>query len=234
VIDCCDNFATKYLLHDAAWFLKKDLVQASIYQYEGQVQVFNYSKNSEHGCLRCLWPQVPEKNCTGTCEQAGVIGATAGVMGSIQAMEAIKMTLGQGSTQQNTTTLVDLMSFNTSKIKWKKDEECPLCSSVASIKSVLNVDYESKKEFEVEGLNHPDMEIIDIREGEELSTVQSHNTYLSKPLSLLEEWKSDLVEDKKYLFVCSKGLRSSRLVESLRAENLPNCYSLFGGLEANL
>lgn len=228
IIDCCDNFETKFLLHDAAWMLKKDLVQASIYQYEGQLQTFNYSNTTDKGCLRCLWPEVPEKNCTGTCEQAGLIGAVAGVLGSMQAMEVVKLILGLGANNLNKTTTVDLLSLETQKIKWSKAESCPLCSSTSKIKELDECHYENRNEFELKGLNHNDFTFIDIREKNE---IEKDNGFLNWPLSELEQWSAKVDDSANYLFICSRGIRSKKLVHDLRSALKDNCYSLYGGLE---
>src|SRR5690606_22400396 len=83
ILDCTDNFYTKFLLHDFCFQEKKVLVQASVYQYEGQLQVFDF-RNQQGPCWRCLWEKPPEDGCTGTCAEVGVIGPLLGVMGSLQ------------------------------------------------------------------------------------------------------------------------------------------------------
>tara|TARA_Y100000590_G_scaffold283855_2_gene319347 strand:- start:24292 stop:25368 length:1077 start_codon:yes stop_codon:yes gene_type:complete len=233
IFDCCDNFKTKFLLHDTAFFLKKDLVQASLYQYEGQVQVFNYSKENTKGCLRCLWPKVPKANCTGTCQEAGLIGAVAGSLGTLQAMAGIKLILGLGSSLQNTTTTVDLLSFETNKIRWNQAPRCPLCSEHASIKEIQDKNYEERESFELDEIPAKEFTLIDIREFEELEKEVSVPS-LHRPLSEYKNWVNLLDKDENYLFVCSKGIRSSKLVKELMTQEFKNCYSLrkgLGGLE---
>jgi len=92
VIDCTDNFKTKFLINDAAYLFQKPLVRASIYQFEGQIQT--YLPKRMDACLRCLWEETPREGCVGTCQEVGVIGPVPGYFGMLQAMEAIKYFLG--------------------------------------------------------------------------------------------------------------------------------------------
>ncbi|HZH97503.1 MAG TPA: ThiF family adenylyltransferase, partial [Fimbriimonadaceae bacterium] len=91
VLDCTDNFRSKFLLSDAAVAARKPLVQASIYQYEGQLHVYDPKVNSP--CLRCTWPEIPAEDCVGSCAEVGVMGVLPGVFGALQASEAIKLIL---------------------------------------------------------------------------------------------------------------------------------------------
>ncbi|MCO4756302.1 MAG: HesA/MoeB/ThiF family protein, partial [Bacteriovoracaceae bacterium] len=111
VLDCTDNLKTKFLIHDFCWHLEKDLIQASIYQYEGQIQSFYYSKNKSNGCLRCLWPEVPPNNVVKNCKEAGLIGSIAGILGTIQASETTKMILGLGEKLENRTKIINLLDL---------------------------------------------------------------------------------------------------------------------------
>lgn len=230
IVDCCDNFATKFLIHDWCWKLKKNLVQASIYQYEGQIQVFNFTKNSELGCLRCLWPEIPERGCTGSCEEAGLIGAVAGAVGSLQAMESIKLILDLGEVQTNCTITIDLLNLGTERLKWKRDLDCRLCSAHGQIKD-LQKEHELKlRSFEINDFKEDEFILFDIREDSERADEMETLPLVPKPLSRLDEWKEELEEDHKYLFICSKGLRSYKLVQDLRRSSNIQCFSLHGGL----
>ena len=241
VLDCSDNFSTKFLIHDFAWWHAKDLVQASIYQYEGQLQVFNYSKNKKNGCLRCLWEKKPDNDCVQNCSEAGVIGAVAGSFGTLQALESIKLLLDLGSKNINTTITIDLMNLDLQKIKWKKSLDCHLCSDNISIQTIHDLHAPSFKDYELPDLNQPNIILVDIREKNEIergSTSKSLSENRSKhyeiiylPLSEKENWKKEINPDEKYLFLCQKGIRSSHLVKDLRKDKLYNCFSLHGGLD---
>ncbi len=229
VFDCCDNFKTKFLLHDAAYLLNKKLVQASIYQFEGQLQVFDFSMDKDSGCARCLWAKVPSPNCTGTCQDSGVIGAVAGSLGTLQAMAGINLILGIGTNLQNLTTTVDLLNFENNKIRWKKDNNCPLCSKNATIKKIEERFYDARELFELDHIPDEDFTLIDIREFEELEE-DSFRGSLHRPMSEYDNWINLLDKDKNYLFICSKGVRSSNLVKELVTAEYKNCFSLYGGL----
>ena len=162
ILDCCDNFPTKFLLHDCAWLLKKDLVQASLYQYEGQIQTFQYSKATDRGCLRCLWPDTPSNSCVQNCAQAGVLGAVAGTLGSMQAMEGIKCILEIGDISQCSTVIIDLLNMEFSKNSWKKNSSCPLCSENSSIKEIKQSNYFSYEDFEIDSIDSENFELVDI------------------------------------------------------------------------
>ena len=232
VLDCSDNLSTKFLLHDFSWFLSKDLIQASIYQYEGQIQCFNYSKNKQSGCLRCIWPGSPDNKYVQNCQEAGIIGATAGILGSYQAFEAIKLILSIGEISTNKTIMVNLLNSEVQKISWKKEDSCHLCSSTVTKKDLYEHHRFRYKSYEKVGLDHTDFVLIDIRESHELHKKDSlkHYNLVSLPLSELSEWKNFIRSEHKYLFICEKGVRSRELVQEFRKENMNNCFSLFGGL----
>ena len=227
LLDCTDNLATKFLLHDAAWKQEKNLIQASIHQYEGQIQVFSFKHDKSKGCLRCLWPQRPPSNYVNSCEQAGLIGATAGIMGVWQAMEAIKTILQLNVTPIGTTIMIDLLNSSITKARWNKKTNCPLCSIN---KLEKNIQLKDLPNYELVTPNK-NYVLIDIREKEEITydNFSSNWESINRPLSSLSLWKKDINPQQKYLFICQKGIRSSHLVQKLRKENLHNCFSLHGG-----
>ena len=94
ILECTDSWKTKFLVHDACYRHRKPLVMASLYQFEGQLAVYPFDKELK-GCLRCLWPVEPPEGCVGTCEEVGILGATAGILGTLQAQVALLSLLGQ-------------------------------------------------------------------------------------------------------------------------------------------
>lgn len=218
VLDCTDNFVTKFLLHDACYFLKKDLIQASIYQFEGQLQNFLYSREEvrEGGCLRCLWPEVPKAGCVGNCAEAGVVGAVAGSMGTLQAMEAIKVIVGLDVLTANTTLTFDLVNFQLHKFKWKKKDECPLCNN--SSVTLDGISAQKVGEYEISSTDLTGFKCIDVREND--------TTYLY--LDVVENAQKN---KEKVLFVCNKGVKSLVVTKYFRALGFENTWSLFGGME---
>ncbi|WP_127716381.1 HesA/MoeB/ThiF family protein [Halobacteriovorax sp. HLS] len=232
VVDCCDNFSTKFLLHDCCWLLNKALVQASVYQYEGQLQVFDYrSLKQARACLRCLWPKTPDNNCVSNCQQSGIVGAVVGVFGSMQAMEVIKLitSIGECSTNGFTHT-INLLNLDMQRVRWSKNSDCPLCSDHAHITSIDYENYHELSQFEVLSLNSKNSNIIDIRELDECKTKDFG--LKNYPLSEFDQWVSDLSKQESYTFVCAKGKRSLELVKKLTAQGY-TCKSLYGGLDEN-
>lgn len=211
IVDCSDNFESKFLLNDLSFLTKKKLIQASIYQFEGQLQVFDYTVEKDKPCLRCLWPQVPASHCVGNCEEAGVLGIVAGVFGTLQCNEVIKMILNIDQLSQGISLMMDLKSMTTRKIKWSKQKDCPLCGEQASIKTAS--DSLDLEDFEVTSKNDFS-NVIDLRKTPEINP-------------------STLDRSKDYLFICQKGIRSFNAVKKLRKMGYSNIYSLYGGDNVN-
>ncbi|OUR97146.1 hypothetical protein A9Q84_12530 [Halobacteriovorax marinus] len=217
VLDCTDNFKTKFLLHDACFLLKKDLIQASIYQFEGQLQNFLYSNDEvrENGCLRCLWPEVPSESCVGNCEQAGVVGAVAGNIGTMQAMEAIKSIVGMEVLTPNTTLTFDLISYQLNKFKWKKYGNCPLCAD--SSVSLSTISRPKLGEFEILASSLSQQKVIDVRNSTSM-------------IEFSDVVRSSQEKNTHIVFVCNKGIQSLAVTRHFRALGFSNTWSLFEGL----
>lgn len=233
VLDCTDNFSTKFLLHDACYLARKVLVQASIYQYEGQIQVFDFRDDSTAGCMRCTWPKIPAADCVGSCAEVGVLGAVATVLGGMQAMETIKYLAGRLSPATSATVLVDLQSLQTTAVKRPRDPSCPLCGDRPGIVGIIDQEYEPRQFWEI-GMsefsrNHPQGHIVDIRSQEERGT----------PVGAMASWENlpnpdhrellDLAGQNEVLLVCHVGVRTRRLVDELRAAGHQRFWSLWGG-----
>jgi len=123
VIDGTDNFATKFLIHDACRSARKPLVLASLYQWEAQVTAFPFHK-SEPGCWRCLYPVAPEDGCVGVCADVGVAGALAGVAGNFQALAALRLLLDLEGPQACASWMVDAADWTPRCLRWKPDPTC--------------------------------------------------------------------------------------------------------------
>ena len=130
VIDCSDNFRTKYIINDAAVLAQRPAVFASVYQYEGQLQV--YKPAASHACLRCLWPDAMQDGVVGNCAEAGVLGPVPGVFGTLQALLAIKILLDMNGQLAGELLLLDFNNFSNLKLKAPRRAACaaPLCSLV--------------------------------------------------------------------------------------------------------
>jgi molybdopterin/thiamine biosynthesis adenylyltransferase len=139
IVDGVDNFPTRYLLNDAALKLGKPVVHASIYRFEGQVTCFI----PNHGpCYRCLYPEPPPPDMAPSCQEAGVLGVLPGVVGVLQATEAIKIILGQGKTLAGRLLMYDALATKFREMKLHRDPQCPTCGPGVDPAKIQLIDYE--------------------------------------------------------------------------------------------
>lgn len=136
VVNGCDNFATRYLVNDACVLLKKPLVDASILAWEAQAAVYLPGK----GCYRCLYPSPPPPGAVPSCSEAGIIGAMAGILGSVQALEAVKLILGVGESLESRLLIFDALSHEWRELRRRRNPECPVCGDHPTITELI--DYE--------------------------------------------------------------------------------------------
>ncbi len=137
ILDGTDNFATRYLINDACVMTGKTNVHGSIFRFEGQATVF---KPKEGPCYRCLYPEPPPPGLVPNCQEGGVLGALAGVIGNLQAVETLKMVLGIGKPLIGTLLLYDALNTEFRRLKLKRDPGCPVCSDSPTITELI--DYE--------------------------------------------------------------------------------------------
>jgi molybdopterin/thiamine biosynthesis adenylyltransferase len=136
VVNGADNFATRYLVNDACYLLGKPLVDGSILIFDGQTTVFMPGQ----GCYRCLFPAPPPPGMVPNCAEAGVLGALTGLVGSIQAIEALKLLLGIGESLSSRLILIDALSMSFREVKLKRNPACPLCGDNPTVTELI--DYE--------------------------------------------------------------------------------------------
>ncbi len=136
IINGADNFATRYLVNDAAYLLGKPLVDGSILIFDGQATVFIPGE----GCYRCLFPSPPPPGMVPNCAEAGVLGALTGLVGSIQATEALKLILGIGESLSSRLLLIDALSMSFREVRLKRNPDCPLCGDNPTVTKLI--DYE--------------------------------------------------------------------------------------------
>jgi thiazole biosynthesis adenylyltransferase ThiF len=137
VLDGTDNFPTRFLINDACYFAGKPLVSAAMLRFEGQVSVFDYRRKGESPCYRCLFPEPPPPGLVPSCQEAGILGSIGGIMGCIQATEAIKLILGIGEPLVGKLLIMDALSMDFRKVKLRKDPNCPLCGEKPVIKELI-------------------------------------------------------------------------------------------------
>jgi len=140
VIDGCDNFPTRFLVNDACFLEKKTLVSGAMFRFEGQVATFKPHADKEGPCYRCLYPEPPPAGLVPSCSEAGILGALAGAVGTIQAVEAIKELLGIGESLSGRLMTFDAMRMEWRKLKLRKDPDCPLCGENATIADLVPYD----------------------------------------------------------------------------------------------
>ena len=138
VVNGCDNFPTRYLINDACVFAKKPLVDGSIFRFEGQVTIFDPAKGGP--CYRCLYPEPPPPEMAPSCAEGGVLGVLPGIIGSIQAVETIKVILGKGEPLIGRLLMYDALAQKFREMKIRRDPTCPVCGDKPTIKELI--DYE--------------------------------------------------------------------------------------------
>lgn len=246
IVDGSDNFDTRYLVNDASFFEKKPLVYGSVFRMEGQVMVLNDQATTP--CYRCLFPEPPEPGTVPNCNEAGVVGALCGVVGSLQAMEAIKLISGVGEVTSGRLLKVDVFNSRFPCIELVKDPDCPLCSLNAKIKSLDSQNYAvpcALPDVVVEDSISLDMEIdiyevkrllstdkihlLDVREPAEVAVCQISDS-LFIPMGSIPERINDIPRNKPVVVYCHHGMRSMRVAHYLRGAGFENCASMKGGI----
>ncbi len=230
VVDCSDNFATKFTVSDAAVILGKPAVFASVYQYEGQLQV--YLPREDWPCLRCLWPEAPRDGLVGNCAQAGVLGPVPAALGAMQAMQALKILLGLPVESAPALHVFDLLGMHWRTLKAARNPACdhsPRDLRADAIDpAVLELEYPDLAAARASGLT-----LVDIREPwERAMDDPAGQIEWHLPLSAFLQGGAALPPEGRYLIVCAHGVRSLALAEHLRSLGYPAVYSLVGGLAA--
>jgi sulfur-carrier protein adenylyltransferase/sulfurtransferase len=209
VLDCTDSFEAKYMIHDACWQAGTVLVQAAVYQFEGQVQVID--PQADAGCFRCLWPEAPPAGCVGNCAQAGVLGVTPGLLGIYQAIEALKILLNWPSTLRDATLLVDVLSGQTQRIQRSVRDDC-VCQNAAPWPDAPdNILFPGQGAAEL----LKSATLVDLREDHERREDPEWLRGLAR--APRAKWPTLLgdIEARPLVLVCSAGLRSRECVATL-------------------
>jgi len=130
VADGSDNFATRYLVNDTCFRLKKILVSAAILRFDGQISTYKAFEGASHPCLRCIFPEAPSEDAVPSCAQAGVLGALAGTLGSMQATEVVKEILGVGKSLSGRLLMYDALAASFDEMAIAKRPGCPTCGAL--------------------------------------------------------------------------------------------------------
>lgn len=248
VADGTDNFPTRYLVNDACVLLGKTNVYASIFRFEGQVSVFNYTdKEGNVGPnYRDLFPSPPPPGLVPSCAEGGVIGVLPGIVGSLQANEVIKVITGVGEPLSGRLFIFDALSFITRTLKIYRDEENPLNGKNPTITELIDYqqfcgipqksEEKNVKEITVKELanmvkNNADFQLIDVREPYEYDIANIKGELI--PLAQVEESYNKINSDKQVVVHCRSGKRSADAIELLEKKyGFKNLYNLKGGILA--
>ena len=233
IIDGTDNFATRYLVNDAAALLGKPYVWGSIYRFDGQASVF-WSQTGP--CYRCLHPTPPPPGSVPSCAEGGVLGVLCGAIGSIQSNEVIKLITGIGSSLLGSLLIYDALESTYQKVEIKKSASCPICNGT---QLELLPDYESfcgigesitASELRTKSGNYL---LIDVREPDEHAALSIPGSVLI-PKGRFEDGSAfaGLPKDREIILHCRSGVRSGQCLTLLKAAGFNNSKHLKGGIIA--
>ena len=246
VIDGTDNFATRYLVNDACVLLGKPNVYGSIYRFEGQASVFDARAGP---CYRCLYPEPPPPGLVPSCAEAGVLGVLPGIVGVIQATEAIKIILGAGEPLVGRLLLFDALAMSFRELALRKNPDCDLCGPHATQKGLI--DYlefcgvpavgstpapsevpEVSAKALAEELSSPEPPfLLDVREPEEWEIVRLPGAYLIPRLELPDRL-NEVTGARRVVVYCKSGVRSSAATQLLLGLGFSGVRNLRGGIDA--
>jgi sulfur-carrier protein adenylyltransferase/sulfurtransferase len=249
IIDGTDNFPTRYLTNDACVLLKKPNVYGSIFRFDGQASVFW----PPHGpCYRCLYPEPPPPGEVPSCAEGGVLGILPGLIGCIQATEAVKLILGKGSALVGRLLLYDALEMKFQEFKVRRNPKCPVCGDRPSVTKLI--DYEqfcgvrgqeapapaaagaSMAEITAEELKRrldrgEDLFILDVRNPPEFQICRIPGSTLM-PLPDLPQRFGELDRNRELVVHCKSGMRSAKAIAFLRQQGFTKLVNLKGGILA--
>jgi adenylyltransferase/sulfurtransferase len=228
IVDCSDNFTTKFLLNDLALRARRPALFASVYQYEGQLQFVR--GDEESACLRCVWPEATRDGLVGNCAEAGVLGPVPGVFGSLQALEALKYLLGLPGLG-NEVLIFDLITLTTQRVRARRAADCGAHRAAnAPEEPAMAEPAEVAFPTLAEAL-HAGYTLIDVRDSRERIAEPLPAASLHLPMSNLLTEAPNLDVGGAYLLICASGKRSGAATELLRSQGFRECRSLRGGLK---
>ncbi|MHB1947258.1 MAG: molybdopterin-synthase adenylyltransferase MoeB [Gammaproteobacteria bacterium] len=236
VIDATDNYAARYLINDACYQLQKPDVFACILRFQGQCTVFATQNGP---CYRCLFPCPPPADLIPSCAEAGVLGVLPGLMGSLQAIEVIKIILNIGVSLAGRLLMVDTLTMKWNEIVLARNSECLLCAKNTAFLELprpavscrnVTVPEISIAEFKQLRDNSLDFFLLDVRERDEFAEINLGGYLI--PLGELPERLGEIEKSKTIIVHCKTGRRSVKAVEILLKNNFSHVRNLKGGLMA--
>jgi sulfur-carrier protein adenylyltransferase/sulfurtransferase len=245
VVDGTDNFPTRYLVNDACVLLGKPNVYGSIFRFDGQITVFDSSRGP---CYRCLYPSPPPPGLIPSCAEGGVIGTLPGIIGTLQALEAIKLILNTGDSLVGRLVLFDALKFTFREYQLKKNPDCPICGRSPTIHNLIDYEQfcgidshegnnrmEEANQISVEELDArlnagEDIFLLDVREPHEYDIANLGGLLI--PLRELVERISEVDQIRQVVVYCKTGVRSAKAVKILKDMGFARVKNLIGGIEA--
>src|SRR5580692_6229366 len=245
VVDGTDNFPTRYLVNDACVILKKPNVYGSIFRFEGQATVFAYPGGP---CYRCLYPEPPPPGLVPSCAEGGVLGILPGIIGLVQATEAVKLILGVGESLVGRLMLYDALAMKFRELKLRRDPECPVCGDHPTITKLI--DYQefcgipqhtpepafvagdiTPKEVKERLDRGEKFQFIDVREPHEYQICSIPGTKLI-PLGELPKRLNELDPNAELVAHCKSGVRSGKAIDLLKQSGFKKLRNMKGGILA--
>ena len=251
IVDGTDNFATRYMVNDAAFLLGKPYVWGSIFRFDGQASVFWPTAPGDTApCYRCLYPEPPPPGMVPSCAEGGVLGVLCASIGAIQTTEAVKLITGIGEPLVGSLMVYDALDMDYRKIRVRKDPECPLCGKNPTITGLI--DYEAfcgtvseaaqeaaagstilASELKAKMDAGEDFLLVDVREPAEYEIVKIPGSVLIPKGEILDgSALAKLPQDKQIILHCKSGVRSAEALAALKAAGLTNSVHVQGGVLA--
>jgi molybdopterin/thiamine biosynthesis adenylyltransferase/rhodanese-related sulfurtransferase len=245
IVDGTDNFATRYLVNDLCVLLGVPNVYGSIFRFDGQASVF---ATAQGPCYRCLYREPPPAGLVPACAEGGVLGVLPGLLGTIQATEAIKLITGVGTALTGRLLLVDALHWRLRTVRVQRDPACPACGTrtitdltdavqlcAAPAHDDLDALFAAVPEIEPAALSArlasgEPLDIVDVREPHEFAIARIEGARLI-PLASLENRLNELSPDREIVVHCKAGGRSAQAVKRLRAAGFTRVLNLAGGIQ---
>src|SRR5215469_15194591 len=237
IIDCTDNFTTKFMLNDTCVRLRKPVIFSSVYQYEGQLQVVRPERGG--ACLRCVWPEATRDGLVGNCAEAGVLGPVPGTFGTLQALEAMKLLLDLPGQLADELLMMDLLTLSITRVRTRRAADCPdhAVRRAAATHHASAAPAEARDvELSFDSLDRAlaaGLEVVDIREPNEVARAATPcSTARHLPVAQLLHGQASMPPAGRYLLVCASGKRSLAAAQELRSRGYAEVFSLRGGIAA--
>ena len=245
VVDGTDNFPTRYLVNDACVLSRKPNVYGSIFRFEGQATLFAYQDGP---CYRCLYPEPPPPGLVPSCAEGGVLGILPGLIGVVQATEAVKLILGIGETLKNRLLLYDALGMKFRELKLRKDRNCPVCGDHPTVTRLIDYhefcgmtpqqtspvptsDAIEPTEVKMKLDRGDDFDFIDVREPHEYQIARIPGARLI-PLGELPKRMNELDRGSEIVMHCKAGGRSQQAVDLLKQNGFRKVRNMTGGILA--